>query len=113
LTVFYRDVFQGIPIEESYVRCSFRDGRFDQISRKWYTPIELHNKKGELISPVKALMQLLPDKAEDDVLVVRKVELVYWVNPSDVNMVSLVNDTALPTWKITDSTGRIRYVAGF
>jgi hypothetical protein len=109
----YRDIFEGIPIEESYIICTMEDGRVADISRKWYTPLELHDRKGEIIGPIEALMQLLPEKNEDDTVIVRDMELVYRVDPDRPGEESLVGDTALPAWKITDSIGAVIYIAAY
>jgi hypothetical protein len=109
----YRDIFEGIPIEESYIICTMEYGRVADISRKWYTPLELHDRKGEIIGPIEALMQLLPEKNEDDIVIVRDMELVYRVDPDRPGEESLVGDTALPAWKITDSIGAVIYIAAY
>jgi hypothetical protein len=111
--VRYRDIFEGIPIEESYILCTIENGRIADLRRKWYTPIESHDAKGEIIGPIEALMQLLPEKNEEDVIVVRDMELVYHVNPDRPGEESLVGDTAFPAWKITDDKGGVTYVAAY
>jgi hypothetical protein len=113
MIVRYRDIFEGIPIEESYILCTIEGGRITEIDRKWYTPLELHDAKGEIIGPIEALMQLLPDKREEETVVVRNMELVYHVNPDRPGAESLVGDTALPAWKITDDKGLVTYVAAY
>jgi hypothetical protein len=109
----YRDVFEGIPIEESYILCTIEDGRIAEISRKWYTPLALHDAKGEILGPREALMQLLPEKNEEEIVIVRSMELVYHVNPDRPGEESLVGDTALPAWKITDDKGVVTYIAAY
>jgi hypothetical protein len=111
--VRYRDVFEGVPIEESYILCTIEDGRIAEISRKWYTPLELHDAKGEILGPIEALMQLLPEKNEEETVIVRDMELVYHVNPDAPGAESLVGDTALPAWRITDDKGVVTYVAAY
>ncbi|MDR1572313.1 MAG: hypothetical protein LBS32_07295 [Clostridiales Family XIII bacterium] len=111
--VRYRDVFDGIPIEEGYIVCEFEGSRAVGVDRKWYTPVELHDRKGEIITPLRALIQLLGDKEGDDSLIIRGIELVYWVSPQGVSEGSPVADTALPAWKITDSEGTTRYIAAY
>jgi hypothetical protein len=109
----YRNVFEDIPIEESYIICTIEGGRVAELSRKWYTPLELHDKKGEIIGPTEALMQLLPEKPEEETIIVRNMELVYRVDPGRPGGESPVGDTALPAWKITDSTGSVVYIAAY
>jgi hypothetical protein len=109
----YRDIFEGIPVEESYIICTMEGGRVADISRKWYTPLELHDRKGEIIGPIEALMQLLPEKSEDETVIVRNMELVYRVDPDRPGDESLVGDTALPAWKITDNGGAVIYIAAY
>jgi hypothetical protein len=111
--VRYRDVFDGIPVEESYILCTIENGRITDLNRKWYTPLKLHDTKGEIIGPMEALMQLLPDKNDEETIIVRNMELVYRVDPDRPMDESLVEDTALPAWKITDSTGSVIYIAAF
>ncbi|MDR2088769.1 MAG: hypothetical protein LBP73_05385 [Clostridiales Family XIII bacterium] len=112
-TLRYRDVFDGIPIEESYILCTIKDGRIAEIRRKWYTPLELHDTKGEILGPIEALLQLLPEKDKEEAVVVRDMELVYRVDPAGPVAESPVGDTALPAWKITDDKGIITYVAAY
>ncbi|MDR2356027.1 MAG: hypothetical protein LBE16_07505 [Clostridiales Family XIII bacterium] len=109
----YRNMFGDIPIEESYILCTIRDGRVAKLSRKWYTPLELHDTRGKIIKPIEALMQLLPEKDKEEALIVRDVELVYRVNPDRPGVESFVGDTALPAWKITDSNGSVSYVDAY
>jgi hypothetical protein len=110
----YRDVFDGIPIEESYILCTTENGRVTGLRRKWYTPLELHDTKGEIIGPIEALMQLLPEKDKEDAFIVREMELVYRVDPDrPAAESSPVGDTALPAWKITDNEGLVTYVAAY
>jgi hypothetical protein len=109
----YRDVYKGIPIEESYIICAFEGGRVVGVDRKWYSPVDTHDRKGEVISPMEALMRLLPDKDESERVAIRDVSLVYWVDPQGAREASPVGDTALPAWKITDSLGRVTYVQAY
>ncbi|MDR2295744.1 MAG: hypothetical protein LBD95_03005 [Clostridiales Family XIII bacterium] len=109
----YRNVFDGIPIEESHILCTVENGRVTELSRKWYTPLELHDAKGEIIGPMDALMQLLPEKDKDTPLIIRDMELVYHVNPDRPGAESLVGDTALPAWRITDSAGLVTYISAY
>ena len=109
----YRNVFEGIPIEESHILCTIENGRVTKLDRKWYTPLELHDAKGEIIGPMDALMQLLPEKDKDAVLIIRDMELVYHVNPDRAGTEPLVGDTALPAWRITDSAGLVTYIAAY
>ncbi|MDR0570084.1 MAG: hypothetical protein LBG71_02525 [Clostridiales Family XIII bacterium] len=111
--VSYGNTFGGVPLEECFVRLYFSGGRFVKAERKWYDPIRLHDKKGEVISPVEALMRLLPEKDEAEPLAISGVELVYWVSSDAAGAFSPINDTALPAWKITDGAGRVRYVPGY
>jgi hypothetical protein len=111
--VRYRDIFEGIPIEESYIVCTLEGGRVTNINRKWYTPLELHDKKGKIIGPIEALMQLLPEKSEDETVIVQNMELVYRVDPDRPGEESLVGDTALPAWKITNNAGAVTYISAY
>ncbi|MDR1246153.1 MAG: hypothetical protein LBK57_03895 [Clostridiales Family XIII bacterium] len=109
----YRNIFDDIPIEESYIICTIEGGRVAALNRKWYTPLELHDKKGEIIGPTEALMQLLPEKPEEETIIIRGMELVYRVDPDRPGGESPVGDTALPAWKITDSKGSVVYIAAY
>ena len=109
----YRDVYKGIPVEESSIKLYISDNKLTKIERQWYKPVALHDKKGEIISPIKAVMQLLAGKKEEKELRIANIELVYWVNAIDIDALSPINDTALPAWKITDSAGNITYIEGY
>jgi hypothetical protein len=62
---------------------------------------------------MEALMRLLPDKDEEETIIVRDMELVYRVDPDRPRDESLVEDTALPAWKVTDSKGVVTYITAF
>ncbi|MDR2132518.1 MAG: hypothetical protein LBP30_04140 [Clostridiales Family XIII bacterium] len=109
----YRDVFDGIPIEESHILCAIEAGRIVRLSRKWYTPLELNDTKGEILGPIEALMRLLPEKDKDEPFVVKNMELVYRVSPERPVAEFPVGDTALPAWKITDNKGTVTYIAAY
>ncbi|MDR3296592.1 MAG: hypothetical protein LBT26_12345 [Clostridiales Family XIII bacterium] len=109
----YRDVFNEIPIEESYILCTLENGQVTDIDRKWYAPLALHDKKGAMMEPMEALMQLLPARNGEESLIIRQMELVYWINPEGLGAESPVGDTALPAWKIVDAEGRETYIPAF
>jgi hypothetical protein len=109
----YRDVFGDIPIEESYIVCTVEDGRVTDIDRKWYKPLALHDKKGEILAPINALVRLISTKEREERLVIREVELVYRVSPVGLGSESPVGDTALPAWRIVDAQGDERFVAAY
>ena len=113
VSVSYRDVFDGIPIEEGYIVCTFEDGRVTGLDRKWYTPLELRDRKGDIVTPLRALVQLIGEKDENSDVIIRDMELVYWVNPQGLSEESPVGDTALPAWKITDSLGQTSYISAY
>jgi regulatory protein YycI of two-component signal transduction system YycFG len=109
----YRNVYDNIPIEESSIICAVKGGRVLSLEREWYSPVELHDKRGEIMGALEAMIMLLPDKDESETLIIKGVELVYWVNSEGAGVESPVADTALPAWKITDSMGNDRYVTAY
>jgi regulatory protein YycI of two-component signal transduction system YycFG len=111
--IVYKNTKDGISIEESYISCDMTNGRIAEVERKWLKPVGVHEKKGEIISPLSALLQLLSDKEESEELHVEKIELVYWLNPDDMGIEAPVDDTALPAWKITCAGEEPRYVTAF
>ncbi|MDR0425510.1 MAG: hypothetical protein LBH39_08710 [Clostridiales Family XIII bacterium] len=113
ILIKYRNVYDNIPIEESSAVCEVENGRVMSLERKWYMPVELHDKKGEIMGPAEAMIMLLPDKDESEAMSIKKVELVYWVSPEGAGVESPVADTALPAWKITDGRGRETYIPAY
>jgi hypothetical protein len=113
ILIKYRNVYDNIPIEESSAVCGVENGRVTSLERKWYLPVELHDKKGEIMGPAEAMIMLLPDKDESEAMSIKKVELVYWVSPEGAGVESPVADTALPAWKITDGQGREAYIPAY
>jgi len=111
--VIYRDIFHGTPIEESYVRLHISNGGCDSIERKWYKPISLHINKKEIKSPLKAMIQLLAEKDEEEILIITDIELVYWANTHAISSLPTQNEMAIPAWRITDNTGNTRYIEGY
>lgn len=112
-TVRYKNVFEGIPIEESYMICTIEEGKVTKFDRYWLEPIKFADSKKEVIPASVAMMKFMRDNQEQDKVHVKSIELVYWLDQSTFNTSSSISDTVLPTWKITYDQGKIKHIPAF
>lgn len=111
--VSYRNEFEGIPIEGSYIKCTIEDGKVIDIDRVWFNPIRLGKSKKATISASAALIDLMRSKDAGESIVVENMEMVYWLDFSDYAEETTISDTALPAWRITYNDGQIRHVPAY
>lgn len=112
-TVSYRNEFEGVPVEDSYIKCMIKDGRVVDFERFWLKPTGLGKSKKATISASAALIDLMRSKNAGEAIAVEKMEMVYWLDTSVYGGEDTISDTALPAWKITYNGGQIKHVRAY
>lgn len=111
--VFYRNEYNGIPLEDSYIICSVEGGVVTEVDRLWQRPVGLGKSKKATISASAALIDLMRSKNERATILVENMEIVYWLNPTDYEGETAISDTALPAWKVTYNGGQIKHIPAY
>ncbi|NLT48934.1 MAG: hypothetical protein GXX92_11050 [Clostridiales bacterium] len=111
--VYYRNEYEGIPVEDSYIICTVEDGVVTEIDRLWLRPVGFGKSKKATISASAALIDIMRSKNERSTILVENMEMVYWLNPSDYEGETAISDTALPAWKVTYNGGQIKHVPAY
>lgn len=120
--VIYKNIYNGMPLEESGIICRVENGKVVSIGRLWLTPTGYGKTKRKVVQASDALIQFMSDwvKAKEkdehgsipDEIHIKKIDLVYWLDtsmgPSDG-----VEDTALPAWRFTYNSGLSTYINAF
>jgi hypothetical protein len=112
-TVTYRNVYQEILVEDSYIICTIEGGQVVKMDRYWAKPVEFGRTKRATISPSAALISIVSEKHELGSVMVEKVEMVYWLDPTNYGGENTVSDTAFPAWKITYNDGQVIHVPAY
>ncbi|GAB1477363.1 hypothetical protein MASR2M70_22010 [Bacillota bacterium] len=111
--VSYRNEFEGIPVEESYINCVIEDGLVSDVERFWLKPVGFGKSKKATISASAALIDLMRSKNAGEAISVEKMEIVYWLDTSAYGGETAISDTALPAWKITYNGGQVKHVRAY
>lgn len=117
LIATYKNVYEGIPVEDSYIRCIIKNGSIVEFERYWLEPIKTSirtpRKKQEVISASSALMKFANENKEEEKIYIKKIELAYWIDRSFFSTETSVEDTVLPAWKITYNQGEVKHIPAF
>lgn len=122
-SVIYKNVYNGIPVEESGITCRVEEGEVVSVGRLWLTPAGYGKTKQKVIQATDALIQFMSDwvKKEKDEpegdfpkeIHIEKIDLVYWldlsVGPSD----GVTEDTAFPAWRLTYNGGQMTFIDAY
>lgn len=112
-TVYFRNVYQGIPVEDSYIICTVEDGLIKDIDRFWLKPIAFGKTKKATMSASAALINFMSEKNDLESILVEDVKMVYWLDPSNYGSENTISDTAFPAWKITYNDGQIKHIPAY
>ncbi len=112
-TVSYRNEYEGIPLEDSYLICTVENGLVSGIDGFWLKPVGFGKSKKATISASAALINLMRSKHERDAILVEHMEMVYWLNPTDYQGGTAISDTALPAWRITYNDGQTKHIPAY
>ncbi|MGI6727078.1 MAG: two-component system regulatory protein YycI [Anaerovoracaceae bacterium] len=111
--VYYKNIFEGMKIEDSYIICNIENGQITEVQRYWLNPIEIGRTKKTTISASVALINFISEKDDSDVILVEDMEMVYWLDSTAYGMETTISDTAFPAWKITYNGGQIKHIPAY
>jgi regulatory protein YycI of two-component signal transduction system YycFG len=111
--VHFKNVYNGIRIEKSYIICTIEDGQIIEVERSWLNPVEFGRTKKATMSASAALISLMSQKHELESILVEDMEMVYWLEETDYVSQTTISDTAFPAWKITYNSGQTKYVPAY
>lgn len=112
-TVTYRNLYEGIAVEDSFIICTIEGGQVVKLERVWLNPIEFGKTKRETMSASAALLDMLSKKNEISTITVKEMEMVYWLDPTNYGSENTVSDTAFPAWKITYNDGQVMHIPAY
>ena len=108
--VRFRNIYNDIAVEESYMVCTFEDGVLVDFDRYWLEPVSLSKKKIRTISAAAAMISFMSEATEDEPTVIEDIELVYWLKDAGFNAYTAVSDMAFPAWRVTYNGGQVRHI---
>lgn len=111
--VSYKNVYDGIDVEDSYIICVVRNGVVDTLERFWLDPMGLGKTRKETLSASAALIDFMSGRQLEGEIYIEEMELVYWLDPSAISTDAPVSDTAFPAWRITYNGGEVSYVTAY
>lgn len=120
--VQFKNVYKGIPIEESYMNCIIEDGKVVDFQRKWFDPVAFGDTKKKVVSATTALVKFMTKKEQEkensqlepEAIYIEDISLVYWLYSYTFDgEVSTSEDTAFPAWKITYNNGEKDYILAY
>lgn len=112
--VRYKNVVEGIPVEESHVYCTFAAGRLVSVDSYWLEAKSFSEKKMNILSASEALIFFMSQfPANEENIQIEEMELVYWLDTSSFDGEELVKDTALPAWKIVYNGNLKKYIYAY
>jgi regulatory protein YycI of two-component signal transduction system YycFG len=106
------NAYHGIPIDGSYLICSWADGRVLSLQHNWLRPLE-EGSRMETMAAAVALLEFAGGQSRGAALEVEAVELVYWLDDSSMETAELLSDTAMPAWRITWGDGLVAHVSAY
>ena len=113
--VVYKNIFHNVKVEKSYIICTFKDGVLVDCDHYWLKAERFHNKKQETISAASALLLFMSearDEGHKDIQI-DSIEMVYWLDESVSVGTPVLEDTALPAWKISYNGGYAAYIDAY
>lgn len=117
--VVYKNVYDGIPVEESSVIFQIEDGKVVSMERIWLEPVGYGKMKQKITMPTDALIQFMSEEAsrreenaEEEEIRIEKIDLVYWLD-SSIGARDSVEDTALPAWRLTYNGGQVTFIEAY
>ncbi|WP_324825638.1 two-component system regulatory protein YycI [Sinanaerobacter sp. ZZT-01] len=120
--VRFKNVYEKIPIEESYMVCIIEDGKVIDFQRKWFDAIGFGETKKKVITASNALIKFMVNKEEDKkssslegkAIQIKDISLVYWLYSYQLDhAVSTSEDTAFPAWRITYNNDEMEYILAY
>jgi hypothetical protein len=116
-SIEYKNMVGDIALEDSYIKCTFSEGKIIDFQRIWLKPLDFGKTKREVMPISSALIRFMnkikEGPAKDSNIVINGIELVYWLDTSALDLNSPVTDTAFPAWKFTYNTGEVIHIGAF
>lgn len=97
-------------VDGSFMRCTFAGEMLSGFESYWLEPVEFSNRKLSTISASVALISFMTERGDGEPVTVENVEMVYWIDAEMFDPDTMVEDTALPAWKLTLSGGEAVYI---
>ena len=110
INVTYKNYIDDIPVEESYIICTIKDGRITEFKRFWLDPVEVSSTEKKVIPATAALIKFMSECTEDKKIYIEDISLVYWLDTSAFDAESPLTDTAFPAWKISYNSEKNSYI---
>ncbi|MGI6751721.1 MAG: hypothetical protein ACOX4U_03775 [Anaerovoracaceae bacterium] len=111
--IYYKNLVEGILLEDSYIACTFEGGRVTSLSRYWLKPVKFGSAKQETIPATVALLHFMSKNKKEDLVYIEKMEMVYWLDSASIDTDSPILDTARPAWKITYNSGKVVHIDAY
>ena len=113
----YKNMVGKFPLEDSYIKCSVKNGKIENFHRVWLKPLEFGKNKRAVMDVSSALVRFMnalqKEQANGEKITITKMELVYWLDTSAFDLNSPISDTAFPSWKITYNNGKVMHILGY
>ncbi len=120
ITLSYYCSFDNIPVDDTFLRCTFTDGVITDFDYYWIQPISISKKKLPTISASTALISLINQElALEGVqnyhspIKIEEIKLVYWLDEDVFTGISALTDTAFPSWRIVYNQGQVKHVVAY
>ena len=113
ITISYRNEYEEMLIEDSYMICTIKDGKIVSLERHWLSPIDFGRTEKATMSASAALVSFLSDPERPEEITVEEIEMVYWINSNTYEGDATISDTAFPAWKITYNDGLVKHVPAY
>ena len=97
--VKYKNIFEGVPIEKSFLNIYFQQGEIVDLEALWPLVTDIGKRKVQVMDPLVALLSLQGEVGED--IIVNKLRLVYYLEGGGNPPYEAVTDTILPAWEIS------------
>lgn len=113
VVISYRNEYENLRIEDSYILCTIEDGKVVSLDRHWLLPIEFGRTKRATMSASAAIVTFLSDADRPETIVIKEIDMVYWIDSSSYDGETTISDTAFPAWKITYNDGLVKHVPAY
>ncbi len=113
--IHYKNMVDGIALEESFIRCTVENNKVVALERYWIEPVSWGKTKQEIIPASAALLSFAKESNRDEKekLYIEDITIVYWLDRQTFESESTISDTALPAWRITYNQGKVAHISAF
>ena len=105
--IVYNPIIEGFIYEDSYVKFNFtEEAIFVEILK--ITPIEKVSARRNVVTPVEAILSLVPKLESGDTI--KRIDLIYYFELNEEELYKVKNARALPSWRIITEDNKVFYV---